>query len=259
MTSIVLFRVVAVIAVLLTGVAGGLIAVRLGRSQGSARKLLSFGSAFAGGIFLGAGLLHMLPDAVGGLRDVLPNSSFPYAELLCAAGFAAVLLLERVVAGGDEAEVVAGAESAHTAYLLLAVLSVHSMLAGAALGLESTLVGSVVLLLAIVAHKGSAAFALGLSFGRAAVSQRRVVRIVLLFSCATPSGIVLGAMLDSLLEGTAGTVTEAVFDAVAAGTFLYVAVLDIIREEFAVHEGRWLKFVLLSAGLGLMSILAAFV
>ena len=259
MTSIDLFRLIAMIAVFLTGIVGGLTAVRLGRSEGSARRLLSLGSAFSGGIFLGAGLLHMLPDSVDGFKSAFAHTDYPYAALLCAAGFAIVLMLERVVVGGDEVEVVSKGSSSKTAYVLLAVLSIHSMLAGTALGLESTFTGAAVLLLAIIAHKGSAAFALGMSLDRAMIPRTRATRLLLMFACATPIGIALGTVLSNLLSVPSGIVVEAVFDAIAAGTFLYVAVLDIINEEFTEPSSRWLKFVLLLFGLGLMAILAAFV
>jgi len=62
--------------------------------------------------------------------------------------------------------------------------------------------------------------------------------------------------MSAVLEGKAELVTTAVFDALAAGTFLYVAVLDIIQQEFAHARDRGIKFVLLSFGLGLMAVLA---
>ena len=49
---------------------------------------------------------------------------------------------------------------------------------------------------------------------------------------------------------------QGVFDAVAAGTFLYVAVLGIIEREFTQPKDRWLKFILLAFGLGIMAVLA---
>jgi hypothetical protein len=46
-----------------------------------------------------------------------------------------------------------------TAYALTVILSLHSILAGAPLGTEHTLIGSFVIFLAIMAHKGAAACA----------------------------------------------------------------------------------------------------
>ncbi len=49
---------------------------------------------------------------------------------------------------------------------------------------------------------------------------------------------------------------QPVFDALAAGTFLYVAVVDIIEVEFSHHQNQWLKFGLVALGLGVMAIVA---
>lgn len=41
---------------------------------------------------------------------------------------------------------------------------------------------------------------------------------------------------------------EAIFDALAAGSFVYVAVLDIIGEAFADKVNLGIKFLVLTAG-----------
>ena len=55
-------KVVAIVAIFLTGVAGGLLPHQIEKSR-HGQLYLSLGSALAGGVFLGAGLIHMLPDA----------------------------------------------------------------------------------------------------------------------------------------------------------------------------------------------------
>lgn len=60
-----------------------------------------------------------------------------------------------------------------TSYALLIVLSIHSIIAGMALGTETAIVGAVVILVAILAHKGTEAFALGVSLLRGGLSLRR--------------------------------------------------------------------------------------
>ncbi|MGE5186640.1 MAG: hypothetical protein ACM31C_31515 [Acidobacteriota bacterium] len=49
---------------------------------------------------------------------------------------------------------------------------------------------------------------------------------------------------------------EGIFDSLAAGTFLYIAMLDIIRTEFEVRGDRWQKWSLASAGFATMAVLA---
>lgn len=83
-----------------------------------------------------------------------------------------------------------------------------------------------------------------------------LLKVILLFSVMTPLGIVLGSLLSRGLGSSTGQVVEGVFDSLAAGTFLYIAVLDIIEEEFSIPGNELLKFISIIAGLGLMSLLA---
>ena len=88
------FKLIAMGVIFLTGLAGGLLAQRLQKS-GRAQLFFSLGSALAGGIFLGAGLIHLLPDGVEGIKGLAPHWQYPWAFLLCAAAFALVVGLAR--------------------------------------------------------------------------------------------------------------------------------------------------------------------
>ena len=109
-------------------------------------------------------------------------------------------------------------------------LSIHSLIAGVTLGI-STAAGASVLLMAILAHKGAAGFALGSTFREAAIPPHTRIPALLVFVGSTPLGVILGgAAIDIFGSGDGAAV--AWFKAVAAGTFLYIATLDIVREEF---------------------------
>ena len=249
------FKLIAFFLVMGTGLAGGFVSLVLAGSPRSAR-IFSLGNAFSGGIFLGAGLLHMLPDASDGFASLAHDSSFPWVFLICALGFVLVLSLEKVLVHSHHPD----AETANAAgvypYILMLVLSVHSIIAGTALGAEEQIFKAFIILIAVVAHKGSAAFALGVSLLRGGLPAGRRKMMLSFFSVMTPMGIALGAGLRALLTGSGEQVFESVFDALAAGTFLYVATLDVIEEEFRQPEDRWWKFLLLAFGLGLMAMLA---
>lgn len=258
--NILFFKTVSSIAILFTGLIGGLLSVKLAASA-RREEIFSLGSAFAGGIFLGAGLIHMLPDAREGFKSVI-GDQFPWAFLLCACGFLLVLFVEKVLLHGHSALTESGQEKpggSFYAYVIMVVLSIHSIIAGIALGTEEIIVKALIILIAIMAHKGSAAFALGVSLNRAGIQASRLVKIVLCFSFMTPIGIILGSTLTHFLTGSAEQICTSVFDALAAGTFLYVALIEIIEHEFDRTENRLLKFVLLSFGLGLMAMLAIWV
>jgi len=250
------FKLVAIVAIFLVGTISGLMSLGAGRSR-AGELYLSLGSALAAGVFLGAGLVHLMPDSVGALNGYFVGIQFPLGFLLTAVGFLFILFLEKILlAHGHDAPAPAGSPSS---YALAIILSVHSVLAGAALGTENTLAGSAVLTLAILAHKGAAAFALMVDFQRAGFARGRSVGLLVLFCAMTPLGILFGAVLDHILEETHGRLFEGMFDAVAAGTFIYIAILEIISKEFAVRERVAQKFVFVCLGLGLMAAIALFV
>ena len=257
--NIIMFKAIAFIAILITGISGGFLSLRLASSKKSER-LFSLGNAFAGGIFLGAGLIHMLPDAQEGLGTLGVN--FPLTFLICAIGFLMILFLEKVVVQGHSAvanSLVKRPKANIYPYMLTLVLSVHSIIAGIALGTEDKVGLSIVIFIALISHKWSAAFALGVSLIRADIKKVKIKNILILFSFATPIGIVLGTTLSAILTGRTEEIIEGLFDAIAAGTFLYVAIVSVLNNEFKQNEDRWLKFLMVSIGLGIMALLAIWV
>ncbi len=239
------YQFIYIAAILATGLVAGLTPALTG-AAGRHEHFFSLGNALGGGVFLGAGLIHLLPDAINNFSGLLgPDFDYPLASLICAGGFLLVLLIEKVIVGGDEERLAAEASRSGDAmlpYVLALVLSVHSLIAGMALGAESQLATSVALFIAIIAHKGVAAFALGVSLERGAVRRSRSIGIVSLFSVMTPLGILAGAGLGALLSGRAEHWFEGTFDALAAGTFLYVAVVYIIGGEFSLRKDLGQKF-----------------
>ena len=55
------FKVFSALIVLVACIAGGILASKLSKSKSN---LASLANTFAGGVFFGAAMLHMLPDAV---------------------------------------------------------------------------------------------------------------------------------------------------------------------------------------------------
>ena len=157
----------------------------------------------------------------------------------------------------DAAGIGALASSQHrlnfgTALLLAAALCVHSVLEGVALGAQQTLRDTEDIMLAIAAHKGLAAYALGASVVESGASAARFWTVAGLFAGATPVGIFIGLAVSDIGTGAVG----AAMSALASGTFLYVAMMEVIPKELADPSHMALKMAALLLGFGAMSLLA---
>lgn len=250
--SLLTLKIISAVAIIAVALIGGTIPILARRFEDS-RRFFSLGNAFAGGVFLGAGLIHLLPDGSEKLASVV---DYPLAGLLATLGLALLALIDRVLFADHGLDESAPDGTRAYPYVLTVILSVHSIIAGTSLGLETHLSTSVVILLAILFHKGSAAFALMVSLHGGGVGEKRQKLILSVFVLMTPLGLVLGTVASAVLNSNTATFLEGAFDALAAGTFIYVAVLDIIDEELAKPEDKSVKFALIVAGVAFMAVLA---
>jgi zinc transporter 1/2/3 len=265
---VIAIKLMFMLAVLVAGALGGALPLR---ASGELRtgRFLGLGNATAAGVFLGAGLIHMLPDADETWRSL--GFDYPMAFALATLAFVLMLLFEHVLlpdsahqamhAPSNElfSHVIAHSHGGFEAYAVLTALSVHSFLAGAALGAQAQLAGAVVIFTAIMVHKSMAGFALGVSLVRSGLTSRRSWQLLGLFSVMTPLGVVLGASLGESLQGRAQQIAQASLQALGAGTFAYVATMDILRDELLVPGGRGSKWLLVFCGAGSMALLAIWV
>ena len=83
-------KVLSAFAIIAVGLIGGGIPIVAQRFENS-RRFFSLGNAFAGGVFLGAGFIHLLPDGAEKLEAV---SDYPLAGLLATMGLALLLLID---------------------------------------------------------------------------------------------------------------------------------------------------------------------
>ena len=77
--SVETFKIIALVAILITGIAGGLLSRILSAGKKS-ELVFTMGNAFAGGVFLGAGVIHMLPDAREGFEALLGEVEFSHHQ-----------------------------------------------------------------------------------------------------------------------------------------------------------------------------------
>lgn len=211
----------------------------------SDRGLHNFVAASAG-IFLGTVFLHLLPELAGGdvhghahahAHEAL-DSSMPWAAAL--VGFLGLFLIEKVWLRGNP--------SAKDGHALVWVstyvgLSVHAFTAG--LGLAALLEHPElsVAIVAILWHKLTESFSLSAVMRLAGAPAKRHFAMLGLFACVTPAGLLLGAQLAGL-----DAHANAALTGLAAGTFLYVAVCDLLPEVFHHHDRRTPRVIALIAG-----------
>jgi solute carrier family 39 (zinc transporter), member 1/2/3 len=213
---------------------------------------IEMGEALASGIFLGAAFFHMLPDSIKAFAKIYGDLTYPIPEAICVFGFVFLLLLERLSLFTN-----ATTPKNSIPYVLAIILTIHAIIEGAALGIGSTFSETFMLFIAIVAHKGTESFALCITMMRHQLPHSRVIAIILFFSIMTPLGILLGTIINLYTFARSGEIVEAVFNAFAAGTFLYISTLHHIHFHQHTEDARGLlEFASLLLGIVLMGLIA---
>lgn len=259
-----ILKLLAATAILAVSLVGLRWAATVSRSSERGQGLAN---AFAGGIFLGTGLLHFAVEARRGWAAT--GSTYPWAELLALSAFLALLFIEHV-ALSDAAHAAVHAHSTGThdqhdhppsgadhgkVVGVLVALSLHSFLAGLALGIAGDSTEVSLAAVAILAHKLTEGFALGTVLG-GDLPARRVRAGAWVFAAATPIGILLGALTSAPLTAATSGLSAPVFTALAAGTFIYIGAFDLLQDEFIRPGGRVAKWTLACLGVAVSAVLA---
>lgn len=252
------YKIIAALIIFAITLLGGAFPIFLPVNQ-RAKKMLIYGGAFSGGVFLGIGLIHLLPESQKAFQSV-SVSHYPYMFLVCAL----TILFLRFLEDGTVKllQHYHDTKETFTTYLLTILLSVHSLVEGAALGVEQALAGVFIIFIAIFSHKSAESFSLGVSMRRSVLSVRTMVQLLVLFSLMTPIGILFGSVLSRLLAAHSGCLANAIFDAIAAGTFIYIATSHSLSCACSCHDEHdgtsyFLQILFFIAGLLLMATMAS--
>eukprot|EP00768_Dysnectes_brevis_P003688 gnl/Dysnectes_brevis/2625_a3171_1656.p1 GENE.gnl/Dysnectes_brevis/2625_a3171_1656~~gnl/Dysnectes_brevis/2625_a3171_1656.p1 ORF type:complete len:278 (+),score=35.28 gnl/Dysnectes_brevis/2625_a3171_1656:28-861(+) len=269
------FQVITIFALFGVGTIGGAIPYWLLKTNVDPDTVLSYGNAFSGGVLLGACFLHILPDTADSF-----SSDYPVSFLCVCIGILLMLFLETVIGMGhshstehkpllpEKEEVDShnhksgeGEVSVFTAVILYIMLSIHSLISGFSLGMAQNLSDAYTLFFAIAAHKWAAVMAASVSGIRAEVDKKTNWVMICCLSASSPLGVALGLLIAALLSSDAALLVSAVAECLAAGTFCYVAIVEIIAVESKKAENksngfRATIFWLVVAGWTLMAIVA---
>eukprot|EP00658_Telonema_sp_P-2_P058240 TRINITY_DN4669_c0_g1_i3.p2 TRINITY_DN4669_c0_g1~~TRINITY_DN4669_c0_g1_i3.p2 ORF type:complete len:140 (+),score=26.14 TRINITY_DN4669_c0_g1_i3:161-580(+) len=126
--------------------------------------------------------------------------------------------------------------------------SVHSVFEGLALGTCSQTGNFRSVFIAIASHGPIGAFALAVSLVKSSASRTKFWVLALIFCSMCPIGVCVGMVVPS------DDVVQGVFQAIAAGTFVYVSVEEILPKELSHASPNKLgKILAYVAGVGFMA------
>ncbi|TRY83705.1 hypothetical protein DNTS_018511 [Danionella cerebrum] len=250
------------------------------------KTVLSFVSCFAGGVFLSACLLDIIPDYLSDIHEELVKRDL---DFIMACGFFTVLILEKLVLscreghGSDEtAPLLAPAGNGHAhghpiltdvegsghhihvdlhahssfrSFMLFLSLSLHSVFEGLAIGLQTTDAKVLEICIAILVHKSIIVFSLSVKLVQSAVKPAWVLLYITVFAVMSPLGIAIGIIIiEAELES--GAFIQAVLEGMAAGTFVYITFMEILPHELNSAERPLLKVLFLLFGFSVMAALS---
>lgn len=199
-----------------------------------------FGETLATGVFLGAGLLHLLPESATMFSQL--GYQYPFAPLITGLIFLLFLWLEHL------AKELYHHHDQHPGFAILAwlMLSVHSFVLGTALGLAHEISIAIMLFLAIITHKWAESFAIAVQLNKTSMRFGTTLILFSLFALMTPLGIYTGWAFQYGLKST--SLMDPIMLAVSAGTFLYLGTLHGLERCVMVERCcnlRYFSFVII--------------
>eukprot|EP00656_Telonema_subtile_P024847 TRINITY_DN269_c0_g1_i1.p1 TRINITY_DN269_c0_g1~~TRINITY_DN269_c0_g1_i1.p1 ORF type:complete len:568 (+),score=117.40 TRINITY_DN269_c0_g1_i1:131-1834(+) len=130
-------------------------------------------------------------------------------------------------------------------------MSVHSFMAGIAVGLKCDSSSMADLSIAITCHKMFDVTTVGIMLVRAEVSLLKSLVMVFFVAIVTPIGIWVGIAGDNVEANVNGAI-----QAVASGMFFYVALQEVLATEFSRKKNIVFKTLATFAGIGLIALVS---
>ncbi|NCT56229.1 MAG: ZIP family metal transporter [Legionella sp.] len=213
------------------------------------------GETLGTGVFLGAALLHMLPEAQ--TLFMKQGYHYPFALLISGIVFLLFLWFEHL---GKELYHHHHNHTTHPAFAIVAwiMLSIHSFVLGTALGLSQDYSMQIMLFLAIIAHKWAESFAIAVQLNKSTLSPSIAITLFLSFAMMTPLGIGIGWYVGR--DVSTHSFIDPLLMAISAGTFLYLGTLHGLERCVMVKRCCNLRdFSFVIVGFLLMAAVAAYV
>ncbi|KAF3605983.1 hypothetical protein DY000_02050791 [Brassica cretica] len=247
--------------------------------------------AFAAGVILCTGFVHILPDAFERLSSPCLESTaaekFPFAgfvAMLSAMGtlmidtFATAYYKRQHSMGNKQVSVVEDEEHGHShgstelirrrivSQVLEIGIVVHSVIIGISLGASQSVDTIKPLMAALSFHQFFEGLGLGGCISLAELQSKSTVIMATFFSVTAPVGIGIGMGMSSGLgygrESKEAIMVEGMLNAASAGILIYMSLVDLLAPDFVnprLQSNLWLHlaaFLSLLLGAASMSLLA---
>lgn len=194
--------------------------------------------AIATGLFLGTIFLHLLPELAAATARLSETADGGRSVSLrpwwaALAGLVLLFVLEKVWLGRR-----AGHSDQHdvVCFATFIGLSAHSLITGLGIaGVPADTASFWPLIASVAVHKAGEGFSLAAVVRLARLPTARGLTLLAVFCIATPAGLVLGAQFASGGQAAGGEQAAGIgplLTGLACGTFLYVAVADLLPEVF---------------------------
>ena len=277
------FKWISVVIVAITTFIGNILILFINKPS-STSKLESL----AGGVFLGAGLAHLLNDAFSELYN---ESTYPIAPAVAACTFMLLSGIEMYTYSEQDAandNDAMDAEYSETPDLeaqpesepqnkkkkrkffgetnekmtistisLYIIMDVHSVIEGLAMGIMFTWGTLIALFCAVVGHKPVEALALSVIVLKNKPTKVTFWILITIYALMAPIGIAIGIFL---LRSIQNNLVLGIISSFSAGTFLYVSVQE--WHSMFMHKGDWTTkeknwhFILYLVGVAWMLLIA---
>lgn len=189
------------------------------------------GKAFASGVFLALSLTLMLPSGFELFGKAFPHAPLPLAPVVASCVFLVLLFMEHreeeLAAKSQQED---GLTSPVIPLIMTIMIAIPSFLLGTALAVSGT-IQAVMIFLAIMAHKGTAGFALAIKMVKSRLSRTQVFVLYGFFACSTPFGIIVGQEASGFLSGHEMSAIKGGILSAAAGVFLYMSTMHGLRDN----------------------------
>lgn len=225
---------------------------------------------FGGGVLLANSFCHWLPEVRQGLRRYKDTSVFfsahiPSAEIIMVSGFFLVHFLEEMLHGIVKKTSINKSKSNYgtteisdkklekmlksgiRTFFVVTALSFHSIVAGIALSLESTITGVWINFGAIAMHKFVIAFSVGVELLASKVSHLNYFISVAVFGLAPTTGVLIGLAFNDQNDEINDLVLQ-ILQGVATGTIIYVIFFEIFPKAREIGGFHGFKHILSMMG-----------